>query len=180
MEQLARMVPPPPSPPVHELLSPQETISAERNLPFRLWVRELEKKLPSFILTRMKGGTQFPIANVLRDYFLEYAFRLTTHGPHSFPTSFNVIESFLTFSHNHFMFDLREERDHLLRLNDYIDWYTSGAFPEDPKILTEFATEGVIYSYNMVTPKEDFRLQTTDSELVISGVPLVVTTCKHK
>ena len=173
MVQLSRMFPPHPSHPVHKILSTRANIPAERNISFRLWLQELEKKLPSFILTRLEGGTQFPIANVLRHYFREYASRIAAQGPHSFPSSFNVIESFLTFSHDYFIFDLREERDHLLRLHDYLDWYTSGDFPEDPMILTEIAAEGVIYSYNMVAPPEDFRLQTSDSELVISGVALV-------
>ena len=173
MEQLSHMFPPPPSHPVHEILSTQSKLSMERDISFRLWVKEIEKKLPSFILTRLKDGTQFPIANILRHYFQEYASRIINHGPHSFPTSFNVIESFLKFSHDYFVFDLREEREHLLCLHDYIDWYTSGAFPEEPKVLTDIAAEGVIYSYNMVAPTEDFRLQTIDSELVISGVALV-------
>ena len=100
--------------------------NAERDLSVRLWLKEVEKKTPSFMLTRMKGGTEFPMANILRHYFLEYASRISTHGPHSFPSSFNVVESFLIFSHDLFKFDLRDERDHLLRLYDYIDWYTAG------------------------------------------------------
>ena len=173
MEQLGRMFPPPPSHPAHQFLSTQAKLSAERNLTFRRWVKDLEKKFHCFVLTRMQGGTQFPIADILRHYFLEYASRLAKHGPHSFPTSFNVIESFLIFSHDYFIFDLREERDHLLQLTEYIDWYSSGAFPDEPGVLTEIAAEGVIYSYNMVAPTEDYRIQTNGSELVITGVALV-------
>ena len=173
MAQLGRMFPPPSSHPLHELLSTRATIPPDKDISFRLWLQELERKRPSFILSRLEGGTSFPISNILRHYFSEYASRLGTHGPHSFPSSFNVIESFLSFSHEFFLFDLRAEQDHLLRLHDYIDWYTSGAFPEDPKVLTEVATEGLIYSYTMVTPIEDFRIQTPDSELAVSGVALV-------
>ena len=173
MEQLRCMFPPPPSHPLHEILTSRTKIFAERDISFRLWIKNLQKKLPSFILARMKGGSQFPVANILRGYFLEYASRISKNGPHSFPSSFNVIESFITFSHDFFMFDLRQEWDHLLRLHDYIDWYTSGAIPEEPKVLTETVPEGVIYSYNFVAPAEDFRLQTLDSEIVITGVALV-------
>ncbi len=80
----------------------------------RLWMQELKKKVPSFGLARMEGGAGFPVSNLLREYFREYGSRIVTHGPHSFPASFNVIESFLTYSHDFLMFDLREEREHLL------------------------------------------------------------------
>ncbi|MDE0623881.1 MAG: GIY-YIG nuclease family protein [Bryobacterales bacterium] len=139
----------------------------------RLWTQELAKKMPSFGLTRMEGGAGFPISNLLREYFSEYGSRILTHGPHSFPSSFNVIESFLKYSHDFLMFDLREEREHLLRLQDYLEWYTSGAIPEEPEILVEVMTEGVVHSFNLVDPTGDYRVQTQGSELVISGVALV-------
>ena len=173
MEQFGRAFPPPPTHPLHEFLSTRAKKWAERDISFRLWAQEAEKKLPSFVLTRMIGGTQLPMANLLREYFLEYASRITSHGFHSFPSSFNVVESFLTFSHNYFIFDLRAEREHLLRLYDFVEWFTSGVTLDDPGILTDILPEGVIYSYNMVAPTEDFRLQTDDSELVVSGVALV-------
>ena len=139
----------------------------------RLWAQETAKKVPSFMLTRMEGGAGFPMSNLLRDYFRDYGARIVEHGPHSFPTSFNVIESFLTYSHDFLMFDLREEREHLLRLHDYLEWYTAGAIPEEPGILTEVMKEGVNYSFNMVDPTGDYRVQTQGSELAVSGVGLV-------
>ena len=71
------------------------------------------------------------------------------------------------------MFDLREEREHLLRLQDYLEWYTSGAIPEEPAMLVDVVREGVIYSFNMVDPRGDYRVQGQGYELVISGVTLV-------
>lgn len=133
----------------------------------------MAEKGPSFVLSRLEDGTGFPIANLLRDYFREYSNRILEHGPHSFPTSFNVVESFLRFSHDYQIFDLREEKEYLLRLNDYLDWYTSGAIPEEPGVLTDVVEEGTIYSYNMVEPPGDFRVEIGGSELVISGVALV-------
>ena len=173
MRQLGRLFPPPPSHPSHKVLSALARESAARDLSFRLWAQELAKKSPSFVVTRMEGGAGFPMSNLLRDYFREYGSRIVTHGPHSFPTSFNVIESFLTFSHDFRMFDLREEREHLLRLYDYLEWYTSGAIPEEPEILVEIVKEGVIHSFNMVDPTGDYRVQTRGSELAIAGMALV-------
>ena len=48
-----------------------------------------------------------------------------------------------------------------------------GAIPDEPGILVEILQEGVVYSYNMVEPADDFKVQTIDSELVVSGVALV-------
>jgi hypothetical protein len=84
-----------------------------------------------------------------------------------------VVESFLSFSERFFVFDLREEREHLLRLHEYIDWYTAGCFPDEPAVLTEIVSEGVVYAYNMVSPLEDFAIETTDSKIRILGVALV-------
>ena len=167
------MFPPPPSHPAYELLAERAKLAAERDLSFRSWLQESWNKVPGFVLTRIEGGTQFPISDLLRHYFLECASRLANHGPHSFPSTFNVIESFLRYSHDYFLFDLRSERDHLLRLGDYIEWYTSGTFPEKPEILTDVADEGVIYSYSLVGPTDDFKVECAVSDLVVSGVAMV-------
>ena len=63
----------------------------------------------------------------------------------------------MEFSHDYFMFNLRRERDHLLSIDDYIDWFTSGAFPEEPGVLTEIVEEGVVYSYHFVRADREFQ-----------------------
>ena len=173
MDQLGRAFPPPPSHPLYKILSKRAEMWAERDISFRVWAREAQKKFPSFVLARMEGGTHLPVANILREYFQEYASRIVGHGFHSMPTSFNVVESFLTFCHDYLVFDLRVEREHLLCLHDFIDWYTSGVQLKEPQVLTEIVPEGVILSYNMVTPPENYKIQTEGSELVVSGIALV-------
>jgi hypothetical protein len=174
MAALARLFPPPPSHPLHDSITARLRIESERDIATRLWVKEQLERFPSFVLTRSKGGTNFPIANNLRDFFSEYAKRLMDNGPHSLPTSFNVVESFLIFSHKYFVFDLRDERDHLLRLDDYLDWYTSGDFPETPPVLMDILPEGLIHSYTMAAPLIDFHLNTTDaSQLALFGVSMI-------
>lgn len=140
---------------------------------FRLKIGELRELVPSFVLTRVLGGSGFPIAQTLRHFFQEYLDRLIKVGPFSFPTSFNVVESFLSFSERFLAFDLREEREHLLRLHEYMDWYTASSFPEKPLTLTDILPEGIVYAYNMVSPVEDFAIETVDSKLRILGVALV-------
>ena len=173
MRQLTQLFPPPPTHPEHNAVSALATRAAERDLAFRLLVREWRKKLPSILLARLEDGAGFPLSNLLRDYFWTYAWRIVNHGPHAFPCSFNIVESFLRYSHDYFVFDLREEREHLLRLHDYLDWYTSGVMPEEPEVLKDVMEEGVIYSFNMVEPIGDFRVEVAGSELVVSGVALV-------
>lgn len=165
--------PPPPSHPDHKLAIAALSRRAEMDLSFRFKMSKLRELLPSFALTRMKGGSGFPVAETLRHFFLEYFDRLRKLGPYSFPTSFNVVESFLSFSDRFLAFDLREEKEHLLRLHEYIDWYTAGSFPDKPLILTDILPEGVVYAYNMVSPLEDFAIETVDSKLRILGTAMV-------
>jgi hypothetical protein len=147
---------------------------AEMDLEFRLKMGERRKQMPLFVMTRTAGGSDFTIAHTLRRYFFfEYFDRLMRHGPFSLPTSFNVVESFFSFSERFFLFDIREEREHLLRLNEYIDWYTSGSFPDKPAVLNDILPEGIVYAYNMVSPLEDFAIETVDSKLRILGVAMI-------
>jgi hypothetical protein len=147
---------------------------AEMDLAFRLKMRDQEEQLPFFVMTRTAGGSGFTIAYTLRRYFFfEYLDRIMRLGPFSFPSSFNVVESFLSFSERFFVFDIREEREHLLRLNEYIDWYTSGSFPDKPAVLNHLLPEGIVYAYNMVSPLEDFAIETVDSKLRILGVAMI-------
>ena len=173
MRQLAKLFPPPPTHPAHSVLLGHAKRTAERDLTARQRLQQLLKKGPSFMLSRLEGGSGFPVANLFREYLRDYATRIIEHGPHTLPSSFNVVESFLRYSHDYLVFDLREEREHLLRLHDYLDWYTSGAMPEEPGVLTEVIQEGVIYSYNMADPTDDFRVAMLGSDLVISGVAMV-------
>jgi len=147
---------------------------AEMDLEFRLKMREQKEQLPVFVMTRAAGGSGFAIAYTLRRYFFfEYFDRLMRLGPFSFPSSFNVVESFLSFSERFGVFDIRQEREHLLRLNEYIDWYTSGSFPDKPAVLNDILPEGIVYEYNMVSPLEDFAIETVDSKLRTLGVAMV-------
>jgi hypothetical protein len=105
---------PPPSDPNHKIVMAAMGRQAEMDIGFRLKLGDVNERLPYFALTRFEGGSGFPIAVTLRHFFLEYLDRLIKIGPFSLPTSFNVVESFLSFSNEFLAFDLREEREHLL------------------------------------------------------------------
>src|SRR4051794_29071020 len=106
MRAFAERLPPPPSHPDHELITSAIKRNAEMDLGVRLKLKELKKQIPAFLLTRMLGGSGFSIAQILRHFFSEYVNRIISYGPHSLPTSFNVVESFLSFSERFHVFDL--------------------------------------------------------------------------
>ena len=69
------------------------------------------------------------------------------------------------------LFDLRQECEHLLRLQDYFDWYTSEqGIPDDPGLLIDVLPEGEIYSYDMVEDTGEYTMTTEGSKLAILGV----------
>ena len=122
----------------------------------------------------MQGSSGFRMANILRHFFLEYLNRLTKYGPYSLPSSFNVVEAFLIFNEDFMIFDLRQEREHLLRLHDYFDWYTAEqAIPYDPKILTDIMQEGVNYSFDVAGDTGEYAISTEGSRIAIAGLSMV-------
>jgi hypothetical protein len=172
MEELARKAPPLPS---DSLLAAQVRRMAETDLAYRARLRELENAFPSFMLSRLAGGSGFRMTNLLRHFLGDYVNRMSQFGPGSMPESFNVVEAFLQFSESYLTFDLREEREHLLRLYEYFSWYTAdiGAIPRNPGALRNILTEGLVYSYDNIGAVNDFKLRAGDSDVVILGVSLV-------
>jgi len=139
---------------------------------FQLKRKRLEKRLPHFVNARVNGSSGLQLSTLLRWYFVEYLNRLATHGPESFPTSFNVVEAFMSFNREFMLFDLRDEVEHLLLFNDYLRWYASGDIPREPRILEDIMSEGRIYSYEFVGDAGGFRLS-GDSQQVFAGVSFI-------
>lgn len=144
----------------------------DMDVAFQLKLKELERQLPNVVNARLKDGSGLPLSKLLRWYFLEYLNRFFKHGPESFPTSFNVVESFMAFSREYLFFDLRDEVEHLLSLDDYFRWYDVGGMPKKPRLLADLLPEGTIYSYEMVSDAGGLRIS-GDSEQVFAGVSFV-------
>ncbi len=145
----------------------------EMDVGFQIKFKRLQKLIPYFIATRFWGGSGLVMARTLRRYFLEYANRLVQHGPHSLPSSFNIVEAFLVHSVEVALFDLRPEIDHLFSADDYFDWYKHSGMPHDPVLLRDVMQESTIYSFNMVSQNGGLRVAGDESTLVIAGVSLV-------
>ena len=163
----------------HNVVPPEGSLEATRlqrimdmDVAFQLKLKALQRRLPHLVHARLKTGSGLQMSKLLRAYFLEYFDRYFKLGPGSFPTSFNVVESFMSFDHENQFFDLRIEKEHLLSVNDYFRWYEKGEIPKDPRILEELMLDGVIYSYDMISDQGSLRIS-GDSQQVFAGVSFV-------
>ncbi len=139
---------------------------------FQLRLKELSRLLPHLVSARVRGGSGLQLSNLLRWYFVEYLDRYFAHGPESFPSSFNVVESFMSFNREYRFFDLRDEKEHLLNIDDYFSWYEHAGLPRKPQILEDVMTEGMIYSYEMICDSGGPRIS-GESQQVLAGVSFV-------
>jgi hypothetical protein len=145
----------------------------QMDIGFRAHIKELTSKVRLLAYATMKSSSGLRIALELRRFWLEYFDRFGRLGPASLPSSFNVVEAFVRFDPQLLVFELLPEREHLLSFGHYLDWYTSGAFPEEPGALTDVMQEGLIYSYDFVLTPDQPLLSTPAAKLCIASVALV-------
>jgi hypothetical protein len=131
------------------------------------------EKLRLLVFATMEGGSGLRVSQELRHFWYEYFTRIGEHGPRTLPSSFNILEAFLSLNSEMLAFELREEREHLLRFDDYIDWYTGAKFPTEPKLLIDVLEEATIYSYDFTLDSNSLKVGADSSELLIVGVALV-------
>jgi hypothetical protein len=172
MRDFAARMPPPKNHPFHELFVANSERALERDRETKRRIDEAWKRIPSFTLSRMQGGSGFPLSKHLRSYFIEYFSRLANTGPCSFPTSFNVVESFLEYTAKYFAFDLRQESEHLVSLSDYVDWYSNTGESKLNECLISAMTEGVVYEYH-ASDVSSFAVELCQSKIRVLGVGLV-------
>jgi hypothetical protein len=79
----------------------------------------------------------------------------------------------VTFREEYLSLDLRDERESLLSMNEYVDRYTSGAFPETPAALCDILEEGVVYAFNEADLARPFLVGAQDSRVSVVGVGYV-------
>jgi len=144
----------------------------QMDVSFQLRMKTIQKRLPHILNARLKNGSGLQMSKLLRNYFLEYFDRYVKHGPDSFPSSFNVVESFLTFSRENLFFDLRQEKEFLLSIGDYFRWYEKAEIPKDTRLLEQVMPAGIIHSYDMISEKDGPRISGS-SQQVLAGVSLI-------
>ncbi len=144
------------------------------DIAFKMRLKEINKRIPSFLTLCTESSSGFRMASLLRSYFIEYANRILSHGPLSLPSSFNVVEAFFNLNDEFRLFELRKEKEHLLRLHDYYEWYTGEHnLPEDPQILNEVMDENKIYSYDLTGDTGEFAISNEGSTIAIAGVSMI-------
>ena len=92
----------------HLCVPPLGTLEAVRlqkmmdmDIGFQLKWKELQRLMPHLLRARLQNGSNLQMSTLLRSYFKEYLNRYWNHGPDSFPSSFNVMESFMQFHHEY-------------------------------------------------------------------------------
>lgn len=173
MRELGRYFGPPPWIPGSEEIQSALQRDVEMDLSTRVRVAEVNERLGCWAFARYNSGVGLPTDNLLRSYFLEFLNRLTKHGPHSFPTSFNIMEAFFYLSRRYLVFDLRPQVRHLLPVEDFFDWYSSAKMSVPPSILKALIPEGVIYAYNFTNDAAGYRLRTRTADYALAGFAAV-------
>jgi hypothetical protein len=164
---------PPRSHPAYDEITADIGRCAQMDIGFQARFKEIARRLPLWAFARATSGSGFLMSTTLRAFFSEYLNRLLTHGPHSLPTSFNVVESFLSFHPEFVAFDLREEREHLLVADDYFEWYSETELPRDARLLLDVMQDEVMYLYDMVSDAGGYQIKTGHTTFVLAGVALV-------
>jgi len=145
----------------------------EMDLGVRAKVRRASEGFPAFMHSRMLGGSGFRMSGTLRWFFNEYASRIAKTRALRAPRLIQRSRSILGVLAGVWPIRSSSEREHLLRADDYFDWYTSDAIPDTPGMLNDVIPEGVVHSYELLGSPADFKVELSDSELVIVGISLI-------
>lgn len=139
--------------------------------------KELEKRY-KIATTKINGylynGADLICDKTIRYFYLEYSSRLFKAGFWSFPTSFNVVEAFLTYIPEFNFFKLKDEYDFIFSFDDYMDFVTSDRCIDKLDLALDYFEEGKIYHFNNA---DDPRKLTVKNNLSIdygfAGVSII-------
>jgi hypothetical protein len=124
----------------------------------------------------LEGGAGHLMDQQIRHFFNEFNVRLFEHGPHSMPSSFNVLEAFTRYEEELNFFRLLPERDHLFSFSDFVDFITSKDAPSDAFAGGYQLAEDVIYSYSLYDDPHDLTFSIAGSgEFAVAGVSMIRT-----
>jgi len=137
-------------------------------------ISKMRKRTTAIIEAQIVNGVKFGIEETLRYFLVEYNDRNFKHGLDSMPSSFNVMEAFLIHRPDLACFLLRDEKDHLFSMPEFIDFATSPDNNEDIRETLNYMEEGVIYSYSICNDLEEFIFSSGNSkEYAVSGVSMI-------
>lgn len=132
------------------------------------------KRTTSVLMAQSMNGGGFEVDETLRYFLADYNNRNFQYGLTSMPCSFNVMEAFFEHRPELAFFRLRDEKDFIFSMAEFVDFATSPGEDHDISQLTSTMEEGVIYSYTICDKLEDFTFSFKDQEeYAISGVSLI-------
>ena len=142
----------------------------------RKWEKEIERMLARLELTRVDGAG-FPIDQTLREFHSDANDRFLAKGEDNLPASFLIVDRFCKKATEPDWYPLRDERDHLFSLMDFLMFSTSDAAPSNLVEAAALLPEGVIHNY---TPIGDWAEECTfreedGTQMALCGVSLVRT-----
>ena len=117
----------------------------------------------------LDNGAGLLIDEALREFLMEINDRNWGHGLGSMPTSFNVLEAFVTFDAKENWFGLRPERDHVFALSDFLDFVTGQDAPDDPIAIAMQLPEGIAHSYNAIGDLKALSFLYADGKSFVFG-----------
>ncbi|MDR6459264.1 hypothetical protein J2786_002371 [Chryseobacterium vietnamense] len=143
----------------------------------KLWKR-LKKKFDigrQIVTLQTYNGLDTVNENTIRYYLKEYAGRFLNLGPHSFPTSFNVLEPFFIFNAENSILQLIEEEEaYSISLLDFLNFVTSNDFNLDNIDYFENIPENIIYHFQFSSDGEEYNFSSTnDVSFFIGNTSLV-------
>jgi hypothetical protein len=163
--------------PTHDDLMAYIRSQLEKNAQLSAEIGRQVEEMGHSMFVQQRNGSGFLMADTLREFLLEYQQRRASHGMHSMPLSFNVLEAFTVFNQSYFNFDLRKECQHLLSADEYFAWYADEKTSLSIKVLKEILAPGVIYSYDVTNDHSSgYRLPLDGSSIVLAGISMV----RHK
>ncbi len=156
-------------------IMPKSYLENLKNDPeFKRKMSRMWKRTTAILDAQVMNGAKFGIEETLRYFLVEYNGRNFAHGLDSMPASFNVMEAFFIHRPDLACFLLREEKDFLFSMPEFIDFATSPDNNGDIRETLNYMEEGVIYSYSICNDLEEFIFSTGNSkEYAVSGVSMI-------
>lgn len=141
-----------------------------KKLESKKWFRQ--KKI--LALTTAKNGAGLPQDQQLREFYIEFAGRELEGRLKSLSPAFNVLEAFLRFAPKYLTYEIRDERDHLFSIVDFLDFATGSDAPDDPTKSAYSLAENIVYSYNSLGDPYDLTFSIPGfQQFVLGGVSMV-------
>ncbi len=146
----------------------------QKNEKYQEFIESLFKKATNKVFGHLINGVDRLTNHVLREFYNEYNSRLFNHGLWTFPSSFNVVEAFLSYIPELNYFSLNVERNYLFSFSNYMDFMTSNKCNDDYADAINHFEENTIYHYDNIDAYKDLKFKSSsDDEFAFGGISFI-------